>query len=393
MDQRCHLPQPTLGNALSCAPVSSTELALALALVVLVAALSAVLFWAHLRYWERRLGVRVDYAEEHRIATPDGTFIELRRLQPAGRPTELPPVMLVHGLGANHRNNDLHPDHSLARHLSQLGRDVWLVTLRSGLSRRTRAETRIVRFAAMVRHDLPLALDTVLAQSGAARADYVGFSMGGMLLYAALGVSLPEERLRRVVIIGSPAVVRSPLPLPLPAFLARLPAWAIPTARLRLMARSGAFASEWLRTPLHHMVFNPGNVAPGIARMSLVNVIEDVPGPLNLDFVAWAVSPDGRLRLDGEDVLDRLGRVRLPALFFAGAADRLAPPASVRAAFDAWGCEHGEAPRRFVVLGKELGSHDDYGHGDLAVGRHVHEDLFQPIADFLNTDDRVGAGS
>jgi hypothetical protein len=39
---------------------------------------------------------------------------------------------MVHGLSANHRNNDLIPDHSIARHLRAHGRDVWLLTLRSG---------------------------------------------------------------------------------------------------------------------------------------------------------------------------------------------------------------------------------------------------------------------
>jgi pimeloyl-ACP methyl ester carboxylesterase len=239
-----------------------------------------------------------------------------------------------------------------------------------------------VRFAAMVRHDLPLAAARVLEATGASQIDYVGFSMGGMLLYAALGRTLPEEQLRRVVIIGSPAVVRTPLSRLLPRFLARIPAWMVPTARLRLLARSGAFAAEWLRTPLHHVVFNPHNVAPGIARMSLVNVIEDVPGPLNLDFLAWAVSPDGRLRLDGVDVLERLSAVRIPALFFAGAADKLAPPDAVRVAFDAWGSDH-DVDKRFVVLGCEQGCDHDYGHGDLAVGRGAKRDLFEPIGDFV----------
>jgi pimeloyl-ACP methyl ester carboxylesterase len=366
--------------------VSGTDYAFTLLALALAGLLGVLLFVVHLRFWERRLGVAVPYSEEQRIATEDGTFIELRRVARLASPSSAPPVMLVHGLGANHRNNDLHPDHSLARFLSERGHDVWLVTLRSGLSRRTRAETKIVRFAAMVRHDLPLAVERVLEATGRNQIDYVGFSMGGMLLYAALGSALREEQLRRVVIIGSPAVVRTPLGRFLPRFLARIPAWMVPTTRLRWFARGGAFAAEWLRTPLHHVVINPRNVAPGIARMSLVNVIEDVPGPLNLDFLAWAVSPDGRVRLDGVDVLERLSAVRIPALFFAGAADRLAPPAAVRAAFDAWGAEHEGVDKRFVVLGCEYGCEHDYGHGDLAVGRGARADLFEPIGEFLGAD-------
>jgi polyhydroxyalkanoate synthase subunit PhaC len=360
-----------------------TSLDVALLALLLVAAFLvwAAAFWGHLYYWDRKLGVTMPYSLEERIATADGTAIELRRLPPPDAPADLPPVILVHGLGANHRNNDLLPDHSLARHLRSLGRDVWLVTLRSGLSRVTRAEAKLMRFAAMVRHDLPLAIDTVLARSEKSELDYVGFSMGGMLLYASIGTSVEPEKLRRVVIIGSPALVRPPWPLP--RFLSRLPAGLAPTMRFRLLGRAGAFASEWVRTPFHRLVLNPENVAPGMARLALANLVADVPGSLNLDFAAWAVSADGRLTLDGEAVLDRLADVRVPVLFFAGVADRLAPPEAVRAAYTAWGANLPEVEKRFVLLGREHGAHGDYGHGDLAVGVHAREDVFEPIGEFL----------
>lgn len=73
----------------------------------------------------------------------------------------------------------------------------------------------------------------------------------------------------------------------------------------------------------------------------------------------------------------------MPAVFFAGVADRLAPPESVRAAFEAWGAKTG-ADKCFVLLGREHGAHGDYGHGDLAVGQHAREDLFEPIGAFLS---------
>jgi poly[(R)-3-hydroxyalkanoate] polymerase subunit PhaC len=340
--------------------------------------------WAHLAYWDRRLGVTLAYELEERLATPDGTAIELRRLppRPAGVVTEaLPPVVLVHGLGANHRNNDLDADLSLARHLRAAGRDVWLVTLRSGLSRLTRAEVKLVRFAAMVRHDLPLAIETVLARTESLAVDYVGFSMGGMLLYASLERTVPQTKLRRAVMIGSPALLRPPWPLP--RWLVRVPPLFLFTLPLRLFARTGAFASEWVRTPFHRLIFNPDNVAPGIARVALANLVADVPGGLNLDFAVWALSPDGRLMLDGESVVERLADVEVPALFFAGGADRLAPAEAVHAAYAAWGARHPGLEKRFVLLSREAGAHGDYGHGDMALGRHVREDLFEPIVEFL----------
>ncbi|HMJ11050.1 MAG TPA: alpha/beta fold hydrolase, partial [Polyangiaceae bacterium] len=367
--------------------LETTLLVLALVLVV-----ASILWWAHLWYWDKKLTISATYALEERLPTPDGCAIELRRVEllRAGVPlepdTDLPPVLLVHGIGANHRNHDLHPDYSLARYLSARGRDVWLVTLRSGLRQRTRAETRLVRFANMVREDVPLAVRTVLERTGFKRLDYVGFSMGGMLLYAAIGRSLPEAQVRRAVLMGSPAVIRPPFRLPFAGRFSRLPLGFLPHVRLRLLARTSAFASEWLRTPLHDAIFNPLNVAKGVARMSLANVIEDIPGPLNYDFALWALSEKGALTLDGQSVVERLADVGVPALFFAGASDRIAPAASVRVAYDMWAANHPDVKKCFVLLGRSAGAHDDYGHGDMAMGSHVREDLFEPLAGFLESE-------
>src|SRR5262245_44496786 len=117
---------------------------LLLLFVLLLSAAGLAFFW-HVRFWERRLGIELPYALIERIQTPDGAFIELRRLPKPSSTLALPPILIVHGLGANHRNNDLSADLSLARHLSKAGRDVWLLTLRSGIPIRSLAETRRVR--------------------------------------------------------------------------------------------------------------------------------------------------------------------------------------------------------------------------------------------------------
>jgi pimeloyl-ACP methyl ester carboxylesterase len=346
--------------------------------LVVLALLGWLLVWASVRSH----GVSLAYDLEERLPTADGSFIELRRLPSPAEARDLPPVLLVHGLGANHRNNDLTEDLSLARFLQKRGRDVWLLTLRSGLARRTFADVRRTRFEAMVKQDLPLAIREVLARTQAKQLDYVGFSMGGMLLYAAIGTTVPVESFHKVAIIGSPAIVRSPLPLPLPRIVGRIPAQLFPTVRLRWAARAGAFAASRMRTFAHHWVFNPDNVGKGVTGSALVNVIEDVPGPLNLDFATWASSVDGRITFEGRPVLERLGDLTVPVVFFAGSADRLAPPAAVRAAFEHWG-ENTSVDKRFVLLSRETGAKADYGHGDLAVGSHAKEEVFEPLAAFL----------
>ncbi len=357
--------------------------------LALLAAAALVLFffatWAHLRFWTRRLTLALEYVSSEQITTPDGATIELRRIPIPATATraDLPPVLLVHGLGANHRNQDLHPDFSLARHLAARGRDVWLLTLRSGLRPRSWAERRRVRFDAMTENDLPVAIRGVLERTGTPALDYVGFSMGGMLLYAAIGRSVPQELIRRVVIVGSPGrvgVARWMRPL-----LRRVPRALVPTMRFRLGAAGFAFASEWLRTPFHEFTINPGNVAPGITRAAMVNLIEDIPGPLYADFIEWA-SADGEIRTSRGAALPGLQSVTVPALFLAGTADKLAPISSVRRAFDAWGKDLPKTTKRFVTVGRAHGQLQDYGHGDLVIGTSVAVDLFAPIASFLEED-------
>jgi len=348
-----------------------------LALGILVLLLLAA--WAHLAFWVRRYAVPARYAEEARIATPDGSAIELRRLPPPPTPS-LPPILMVHGLAANHRNVDTEPDRSLARHLHAEERDVWLLTLRSGRADRRRAERSRIRFAAMVEHDLPLAIEHVLSRTGAEAVDYVGFSMGGMLMYAALGRTVAEARVRRAVIIGSPG--RIDLPFRVLRIFRWMPRLFVPSLWLRLGARMTAFLVEALPLPLEHFIFNRANVARGAVARALVNIIEDIPGSLQADFNEWAFS-DGVIRVDGEPVLEGLATVEVPALFFAGAKDRIASPAAVRAAFDAWGREGTEVEKEWRLLARAEGAAEDYGHGDLAIGEHLPADLFGPAALFL----------
>ncbi|MCB9599864.1 MAG: alpha/beta fold hydrolase [Sandaracinus sp.] len=337
--------------------------------VLIVLSLVAVAWLLHLAFWTRRLRLDLPYDDELELDAPDGGRFVLRRLRGAS-PGH--PVLLVHGVAANHRNLDAHPEVSLARHLAAEGRDVWLLTLRSGM----RGRRGPVRFDAMARHDVPRTIARVLELTEASSLDYVGFSMGGMLLYAGLARGhVQSERLRRVVIVGSPGRVVSPLAGL--GLLVRIPSWLVPTFPLRAGARGYAFAVDLLHTPLHRLVYNPKNLAPRHAAHALVNVIEDIPAGLNADLAAMLRA--GEVRCEGSPVLADLAEVKVPALFLAGAADGIAPPHAVRAAFEAWGAED----KRFEVIGRESGADHDFGHGDLAVGHSAVVEVFPRVAAFL----------
>lgn len=352
-----------------------------LVLVVGALVLVTLTIRAHLRFWRRRLSYAATYAHVERFPTRDGLPIELRRLPglPASERSDQPPVLLVHGIAVNHRNNDPAPHRSLARHLSAEGRDVWLLTLRSALGPPSLFGDPRRSFQAMCEHDLPAAVRHLLAKTGAKQVDVCGFSMGGMVLYGALARTLPQACVRRVVILGAPGRVRALGPLKWARFLPRR---FTPTLPLRMVIGSLAFAFRITPRPFKRFFYNPDNCCDQIARGMMVDLFEDLPGALGADFVRWAYN-DGRVEVNGASVLQQMGVLRVPVRFFAGSADQIAPPDTVREAYDAWGSRMVGVDKDFTLLSTNNGARGDYGHGDLAFGEHAVREVYEPAARFL----------
>jgi polyhydroxyalkanoate synthase len=348
-------------------------------LALTIGALCVLLVALHYFASVRRYHVEVPYALVERIVAPDGGCLELRRL-PGEVRSDAPPVLCVHGIAIDHRNNDMLESLSIARALRLSGRHVWLLTLRSGIEHAPWGHRRRVRFDAMARYDVPIAVREVRARTGAAAIDYVGFSMGGMLLYAALGRTLETASIRRVVILGSPGKMVPPIRLL--RTIARVPRWLVPGMPLRIASRLVAFVAEALRTPIHSLVYNPRNVARGVTGAALMT-IRDIAQPLMADFAGFMGHDEGLVHFEGAPCLEGLAHVRIPVRFFAGAGDLLAPPEAVRAAFDAWGAAEERVDKDITVLGES--SHGaDYGHGDLAIGQNLARDVFTPALAFLD---------
>jgi hypothetical protein len=151
---------------------------------------------------------------------------------------------------------------------------------------------------------------------------------------------------------------------------------------MRLFMRTIAFAHAVLPEAPLTVFYNPRNVPARFARACMMDLFEDIPGALGADFVRWSAD-QGTVSVDGEPILPALGQVNVPVCFFAGTSDLLAPPALVRAAHDAWGAHVPGLERHFVLRGRGLGAHEEYGHGDFAFGTHSREEVFEPAFSFL----------
>jgi predicted alpha/beta hydrolase len=115
-----------------------------------------------------------------------------------------------------------------------------------------------------------------------------------------------------------------------------------------------------------------------VVKRVTANMVCDVPGGVARQFARW-------VRLGTFDTYDGsfcyrtpLKEVRTPFLLIAGSHDLIAPPGAVRMAEEFLG---GEVTS--VVIGKETGFSDDYGHGDLILGRRAPEEVFPLIEEYL----------
>jgi polyhydroxyalkanoate synthase len=329
--------------------------------------LSLVLFVVGLTGCAKHLPPSMHPAESVIYETPDGWRNEIRHY-----PGTRGPVLLVHGLGANHYNFDFRAEVSLAHHLQRAGYDVWIPELRGdpGAQAPSRDAAWNFDFDDIARGDVPRMVDTVRERTGAPSVLWVGHSMGGMLLYTVL--STTPEKVGAGVVVGSPAVLDTHSVLHRAAkhagFLlhGRRP---MPAERLAQLASPlGRF------NPMFPMLANPrqldGPTAVGLARVALT----DLTRPMAREAIRWI--QEGKITDDRGGSWVRPAAV--PILALGGSVDRIVPPANVAAA-----CAiH---PRcAFQELGAKTGFTGDYGHIDTLLGKNAAAEVYPIIETFLD---------
>ena len=318
--------------------------------------------------------------EVHFLTTQDGAQVALHH-----RPADGPPVLLVHGISSNYRCWDLEEGRSLASTLQRAGRDVWLLDLRGhGATKGAKSPYGSRRGWSVDdygRYDLPAAIEFVLKKTEASELDYVGHSMGGLVVTVALA-HRPELPLDRMVILATPMDFTDPdlvstwglaLGRTLGFFLSVLPS--------PLAARiHGRFR---LPLPVDEMLFTDLS-SPARERM-----YDEIVSPLFLGELRqlWATSEHAYFMDEDHEqrYIEELSSVRVPTRVIAGRGDRIAPVDRVYGFYSAL---H-SAPKDFVVAGKATGFSADYGHLDLPLGDHAEAEIYPLVLEWLTMDEEA----
>lgn len=308
------------------------------------------------------------------VVTRDGWTEHLRRYRADG-----PPVLLVHGMAANHYNWDFRPEVSLAHALQARGYDVWIADLRGdpGTEAPGRREARRIDFDRYATGDVPALVHAVLDRTGADQLYWVGHSLGGMLLYAWLAQE-PSTVAGGVTICSPSTFVAYE-----PSKTVKQWSWVargkgvVPT---RVLAELAAPLGK--SNPFWDRLSNPDNldwdVALGLSRVAL----SDLPRPLATQALGW-VEADALLRRDGSPWIAPVG---VPLLVLGAAGDHVVAEPDVAATCATY------PDCTYHRLGLEDGFSADYGHIDAVLGKAARAEVYPLVLDWLDGR-RAGTGA
>lgn len=327
--------------------------------------------------------------------TADGWRLGVRHYVPAHPDPAKLPVVLCHGLGLNATFWTITDNH-LPAQLNERGYDVYVFDIRASgengrigrtdrINRRLRQTPFRERGEAdwnvddLMKYDVPAILDYVQRETGKDRVNWIGHSMGGMLMYPFLELNEHPERIANFVGMGSTIT------------LAVTPQKDMLQANRAIRALS-RFASPgrmgrpltYFRLPgmskIDKFYFSDDNVDDRTVSRFYGYTLED-PGPgafRQLDSYlqfGHMLSADGRV-----DYAKLLGRVRTPTLMVAGQADIISDVPSTEITFRALS----SPDKTLMKFGTSHGQVADYGHCDLVWSRHAPREIFPPVIDWLD---------
>jgi pimeloyl-ACP methyl ester carboxylesterase len=313
---------------------------------------------------------------EHLIPNGDGWLLSLfqtwdeERLVPGRRP-----LLIVPGYGMNSFIFSYHPRGlSLEGYLAQAGFEVWRVDLRGQGASRSIGGGDEYRLEDLALTDLDVALRAALERSrtGAAKADIIGASLGGtiMFVHAALTKDAPIGSL---VAIGSPVrwvdvhpAIKIAFSWPTLVGLVRFKGTRkLAGAALPLLAK---------RTPWLLSIYMNAEITDTSAAAEMVRTVEDPNRHVNRQIAHWIKDRD--LVLRGVNISDALSHLENPLLCVTARGDGIVPRRTAEFPFRA----SGSPDKRLLEVGDEQLA---VAHADLFISNEAHARVFEPLASWL----------
>lgn len=290
--------------------------------------------------------------------SPDQSVeLAVTRLGLASQENRGVPVILLHGSFSNRRFWYSPRGIGLGAYLARAGFDVWIAEMRGhGLSPRNQAY-RHNTVADYARYDLPAIAAFVREQSGQT-PHWIGHSLGGITLAAALGGHYLDEHSAASAALFGSQISRIYWPLKVPPV-----EWG---SRLLLKAFHHVSGARFKRGP------------------------EDEPIGLALESLRWH-RLFGRFGDADTDWWAGLAETRVPLLAVAATGDQQDP---------AWACrklytQAATDSSCFLELGLATGFASDFGHVEMLVSKEAQAEVW-PVAEYwlrnLRLPDEVQAG-
>jgi pimeloyl-ACP methyl ester carboxylesterase len=330
------------------------------------------------------------------IDTEDGWRLGIRHIQPANPDPDKLPVVLCHGLGLNGTFWTI-TDETIVTQLTDRGYHVFIPDMRgSGASHRlgpvgqfNQHFLRETLFLEVgdgswtvddeIRYDVPAILEYIRCRTGRDRVNWIGHSLGGMLMIGFLETSPESWRIANFVGMGS-TIVQDKTPQ-----LQMLRANRGIRGLLRVistgrMARPMMFARLPGLEKVDRFYYTAANVDDSTVDRFYGYTLEN-PGRGALRQLDPYLEYGHVLSADKSlDYVELLPRVTAPTLLIAGEGDVMSDIPSTYTTY--FGMS--STDKTIYRFGRMHGHVDDYGHCDLVWSRHAPREIFPPLIDWLD---------